>query len=441
MIKDMKMTIYQISTRGIVGFVMASFLSSAHAEAPDADEMWKIIQQQQKVIEQLQQKLEQTDKKVEVAEQKVEETAQEVEAAADAIETAASSTSGGWWEKTSIGGYGELHYNNLSDDNDTVGGDDSVDRVDFHRFVLYFSHQFNDQVRFFSEFELEHALAGEGQPGEVELEQAWVEVDFNDNHRVRAGLDILPIGIVSYTHEPNTFYGVERNRVEAEIIPSTWWEAGINFRGEVAPGWNYDLVAHGGLLSPTTGSSTLRPRSGRSKVANADDQDIAYTGRLLYTGVPGLELGVSAQYQADMTGTADAFEVDATLLETHIDYKHNSGFGLRALYARWDIDAPTGITFTQDSLDGFYIEPAYRFKAPGFIPGEIGIFTRYSEWDERGQGNVPNGTYVQFESWNVGMNWWPHNQVAFKVDYQNESGDSRADAVKDGLNLGLGFQF
>jgi hypothetical protein len=429
-----------LQTLGLIAGFM--FITSVQAEAPDAEEMWKIIQQQQKVIEQLQQKLEQTEQKVEVAEQKVEATAQEVEAAADAIETAqASSTGSSWFDKTSVGGYGELHYNNLSDDNATVGGDDALDRVDFHRFVLYFGHEFNDDIRFFSEFELEHALAGEGQTGEVELEQAWLEMDINDNHRFRAGVDILPIGIINTTHEPNTFYGVERNKVETEIIPVTWWEAGAGFNGEVAPGWNYHVVAHGGLLSPTTGSSTLRPRSGRGKVANADNQDIAFTGQLRYTGIPGLEVGLSGQYQADMTGTADAFEVDATLFEGHVDYKHNSGFGLRALYARWDIDAPTGVTFTQDNIDGWYIEPAYRFKAPGVIPGELGFFTRYAEWDERGQGTVPNGTYVQFESWNVGMNWWPHKNVAFKVDYQNESGDSRADAIRDGINLGLGYQF
>ncbi|GJM04963.1 MAG: hypothetical protein DHS20C09_09540 [marine bacterium B5-7] len=428
------------------GFIMllanTFFFSLAHAETPGADEMWKIIQQQQKIIEQLQQKLEKTEQKVEVAEQKVEATAQEVEAAAEAIEVAQTSSNGSsWFDRTSIGGYGELHYNNLSDDNDTVGGNDALDRVDFHRFVLYFGHEFTDNIRFFSEFELEHSLAGESQVGEVELEQAWIEMDINDHHRFRAGVDILPVGIINSTHEPNTFYGVERNRIESEIIPATWWEAGIGLNGEVAPGWNYDLVTHGGLLSPTTGSSTLRPRSGRSKVAQADNQDIAVTGRIRYTGMPGLEVALSGQYQADMTGTADAFDVDATLFEGHVDYKHSSGLGVRALYARWDIDAPAGITYMQNDIDGWYIEPAYRFKGPGFISGDMGIFARYSEWDERGQGTVPNGTYVQFDSWNVGLNWWPHKNVVFKVDYQNESGDNRADAIRDGINLGMGYQF
>jgi hypothetical protein len=435
--KSLLITIPGILTLGFLTGIQPGF-----AEPPSMEEMWEIIQQQQQVIAELKARLDDTDQRVAVNEEKTEETAEEVEAAAEAFETVQASTRGSSWaDRTSVGGYGELHYNNLSDDNDTVAGDNSLDQVDFHRFVLYFGHEFTDNIRFFSELELEHALSGDGKSGEIELEQAWIEMDINDRHRFRAGVDILPIGIINVTHEPTTFYGVERNKVETEIIPATWWEAGLGFNGEIAPGWNYDIVAHGGLLSPTTGSSTLRPRSGRSKVSKAEDQDIAFTGRLRYTGMPGLEVGLSGQYQSDMTGTADSFDVDATLFEGHIDYKHASGFGLRALYSRWDIDAPSGITYTQNNIDGWYVEPAYRFKAPGFIPGEIGVFTRYAEWDARGEGNVPDGTYVQYESWNVGTNWWPHSDVAFKFDYQNESGDNRAKVIHDGFNLGLAYQF
>lgn len=431
-----------ITIPGILTLGFLTGIQPGFAEPPSMEEMWEIIQQQQQVIAELKARLDDTDQRVAVNEEKTEETAEEVEAAAEAFETVQASTRGSSWaDRTSVGGYGELHYNNLSDDNDTVAGDNSLDQVDFHRFVLYFGHEFTDNIRFFSELELEHALSGDGKSGEIELEQAWIEMDINDRHRFRAGVDILPIGIINVTHEPTTFYGVERNKVETEIIPATWWEAGLGFNGEIAPGWNYDIVAHGGLLSPTTGSSTLRPRSGRSKVSKAEDQDIAFTGRLRYTGMPGLEVGLSGQYQSDMTGTADSFDVDATLFEGHIDYKHASGFGLRALYSRWDIDAPSGITYTQNNIDGWYVEPAYRFKAPGFIPGEIGVFTRYAEWDARGEGNVPDGTYVQYESWNVGTNWWPHSDVAFKFDYQNESGDNRAKVIHDGFNLGLAYQF
>lgn len=398
---------------GIV--ISITSVSSVYADVPNAEEMWKIIQQQQKVIEQLQQKLEQTEQKVEVAEQKVEETAQEVEAAAEAIETVqVSSTGSSWFDKTSVGGYGELHYNSQ----------DGNDKIDFHRFVLYFGHEFTDRIRFFSELELEHALAGEGKTGEVELEQAWIEMDINDSHRIRAGLDIIPVGMVSYTHEPNTFYGVERPEVETRIIPSTWWEAGIGLNGELAPGWNYDVVLHSGL------STTSNIRSGRQKVANANADHPATTARLRYTGVPGLEVSGSFQYQSDITAGVTATDNSATLFEGHIDYKHNSGFGLRALYAQWDLDNQLSIV-GDDTQNGYYIEPAYRFPV-SFIPGEMGIFARWSELDY--------GSTKEEERIGLGFNYWPVQQVAFKFDYTNID-DVDANTTTNTLNLGLGYQF
>ncbi|HKK15692.1 MAG TPA: hypothetical protein VJ981_03230, partial [Gammaproteobacteria bacterium] len=414
--------------RFLLVLILATSGMNVMADTPTAEEMWEIIQQQQQTIEELKGELAKTGEKAAAAESKAEAANRNVEAAADAIEEAGSAAGGGrsWTDKTTIGGYGELHYNNLDDENDAIGGNDNVDRVDFHRFVLYFGHEFTDRLRLFTELELEHALAGEGQPGEVELEQAWIEMDLTQTHRARAGLDILPIGIINPTHEPNTFYGVERNRVESEIIPATWWEAGAGFNGEVAPGWNYDLFAHSGLAVPTTGGSAFRPRSGRLKVANADDQDIAFTGRLRYTGMPGLEVGIAGQYQNDITGTADSLDIQATLLEGHIDYRHASGFGLRALYARWDMDdGPAGIgpqAFNADTLDGWYVEPAYRFQLPGDMWGEAGVFGRYENWDER--NNIGGShRFEEFSRWVAGINWWPHENVVLKFDYQDEDAD------------------
>lgn len=423
---------------------------SAHAEPPSQEEMWRIIQEQQKVIDDLKARLEKTDEKVQSAEQQVADTRQEMEAATEAMAVAqeTSSSGGSWADKTTMGGYGELHYNSLEDQNVNDGtGDDDADRIDFHRFVLFLAHEFNEDIRFFSELEVEHALAGEGQPGEVELEQAWIEMDINDRHRVRAGLDLIPVGIINQVHEPDTFYGVERNRVESEIIPSTWWEAGISLIGEIAPGWNYDVVLHSGLSAPNSGGSAFRPRSGRLKVANADDTDLATTARLRYTGIAGLEVGVSGQYQRDFTGAGDLFDIPATLFEGHVDYKHSSGLGIRALYARWDLDDDNvpfpgaGVDAVDaDSLVGWYVEPAYRFKAPFSIWGDMGVFVRYSQWDERNQIGGAH-RFEQFSQVTTGLNWWPHENVVFKVDYQDEDADGPVDRVLDGINLGVGYQF
>src|SRR3989304_8753479 len=235
--------------------------SVSTAATPSVEELWGIIQQQQVTIDSLQERLAKTDKQVADTAEAVAETADVVDeviqqtTAAPQVETGARPQSYGarfarglrGGGRTVLGGYCEQAFNNLDDVNDTIGGDDSLERTDYHRFVLYLGHNFTDDLRFFSELEVEHSLTGSGAPGEVELEQAWLEYDVNNEHRIRAGLDILPIGLLNPTHEPNTFFGVERNRVETEIIPSTWWEAGIGANGGIGPAWNYDLVMHTGL--------------------------------------------------------------------------------------------------------------------------------------------------------------------------------------------------
>ncbi|PCI18822.1 MAG: porin, partial [Piscirickettsiaceae bacterium] len=222
---------------------------------------------------------------------------QKSDAAVAASEAIADSASGikklaNWADKTALGGYGELHYNNLSG----KGGASDKDEVDFHRFVLFFGHEFNDNIRFFSELELEHSISGDGKNGEVELEQAFIDFDLNENHTARAGLFLLPVGIINETHEPPTFYGTERNPIEKNIVPATWWAAGAGAHGQLGAGFSYDAYVHSGLAVP----SSFKIRSGRQKVSKAKANDLAATGRLKYTGIPGLELAISAQYQQNM---------------------------------------------------------------------------------------------------------------------------------------------
>ncbi len=422
-----------IRSAQVLGTVLGLASGYVHA-APSPEEMWKIIQQQQKTIEELQTKLESTQESVRVTQKKVKSAEQKVEATADAIETRPAAAS--WADRTRVGGYGELHYNNL--DNDFTGT--KTDEVDFHRFVLYFGHDFTDRFRFFSELELEHAVSGEGQNGEVELEQAWVEFDVFDSQRVRAGLDLIPVGILNLTHEPPTFFGVERNPVETNIIPTTWWEAGLEAMGEIAPGWNYDLMLSSGLDTPTTGSDAFLIREGRQKVSEALADDGAVTGRIRYTGYPGLELGFTGQYQADLT--QGALGIDATLFEGHVDFR-KGGWGLRALAAGWNLDdGPAGLgpksgpSPGRNEQWGWYIEPSYRFDLPGWLPGELGIFARYNQWNNNAGADLD----TEKEQVNAGFNYWPHPDIVFKFDVQEQFGEDDAND-NDGFNLGVGYQF
>ncbi|NVJ60694.1 MAG: porin [Gammaproteobacteria bacterium] len=363
--------------------------SAQAAEQPTTEELKKALEEQAKKIEQLEAKLNTTIEAMEA--------------------TPTSNTN----SRTNIGGYGELHYNNFGTQED----------IDFHRFVLFISHKFNERLRFFSELEVEHSYSGEGKPGAVELEQAYVEYDVNNSTTLKSGLFLVPVGLLNETHEPDTFYGVERNPIEKNVIPTTWWEAGASASFRFGEGLTLDFAAHSGLEVDV---ADFDIRGGRQKVAKANADAFAYTTRLKYTGVPGLEVAAVIQHQDDITqGIADA---SAQLFETHVAYQ-SGAFGLKALYAQWDIDSELADNLGKDKQNGYFVEPSYKLSE------EIGFFARYSVWDnEAGSASIVDTENRQV---NVGVNYWLHPNVVFKFDTENRLGAQDG----SGYNVGFGYQF
>ena len=403
--------------------VAASSAGLAQDAAPTPEEMWRIIQEQQAVIEELRAEVEATREQVAETDEKVEATGELVEST-----LADGADSGGWWSNTQIGGYGEVHYN---------AGE--VDKVDVHRLVLFLGHDFSDTVRFAGELEVEHALAGEGKPGEVEVEQAFIEYDFAANAAARAGVFLIPVGLLNETHEPPTYYGVERNYVENKIIPTTWWEAGVGLAGQLGNGLSYDVSMHSGLA--VKDGDDWQIRGGRKKVANAPAKSPAYTARLRWTGMPGVEVGGTVQYQSDVTQdgyvthntrrTDGVSGVSATLMEGHVDVRRGM-FGLRALVASWTLDGDAPAAVGKDEQWGYFIEPAFRFDAGGM---EVGLFARYTMYDQQAGDDADSENTI----YNFGTNIWLHEDVVLKLDYEMFQKDGADD--KNTFHAGVGFQF
>lgn len=413
--------------------VASTLASNANSQTPSNEEMWQLIQQQQEQIKQQQQELDalksdasQRDEKIDVTEQRLDQTA-------DAVDQVVSSGEGSWANRTSVGGYAELHYNNWDNKGDTGSSKDKKE-IDFHRFVLFVSHEFNERTRFFSELELEHSIAGDGKSGEIELEQAYIEHDYLDHHRFKAGLFLIPVGILNETHEPNTFYGVERNNVEKNIIPTTWWEGGLALSGEFSSGFSYDAAVHSGLfLNAEDGDFKIR--DGRQKVSKAKADALAGTARIKYTGIRGLELGLTGQYQEDLYQDTLDSAIPARLVEAHAVYQV-SGFELRGLYARWDIDgAINNIAEGADVQSGWYIEPGWRLSE------RWGVFARYSNWDNQAGSNSGAAEDSGMAETNIGVNYWLLPNVVFKFDVQDQSPQKDGATELDGFNLGVGWSF
>jgi len=352
-------------------------------------------------------------------------TEQQVAATHEQVEKVASKPTSGlasWAEKTRIGGYGEMHYNNLNG----KGGASDKDEIDFHRFVLFLGHTFNERTRFFSELEVEHSIAGEGQNGEIELEQAYIEHDFTLNHRGKAGLFLLPVGIMNENHEPPAFYGVERNSVEKDIIPATWWAGGAALSGQLGDSFSYDLAVHEGLA--TTAANSYKPRDGRQKTSESRAKNLATTARLKWTGLPGIEIAGSIQYQSDITQSLDATAGSANLYELHGIFSKGP-FTVKALYAQWNLDGSGPAAIGADKQNGWYVEPSYKLSE------QWGIFARYSLWDNKAGDNVGS----QKKQVDTGVSWKPHPDVVLKADYQKQDNDDGKN--QNGFNLGVGYQF
>jgi uncharacterized coiled-coil protein SlyX len=414
----MKFNSKSLATMAALALVFSLGIPTSQAQVSNAELLEK--------LESMQQQIDELKRQLAENEEKTNETDAKVEAVAEVMESATPQVAKA--SRTTIGGYGELHYNNLNARDPAR----DVEMIDLHRFVLFFGHEFNDRTRFYSEVEVEHAFvadSGGDTPGEVEIEQAFVEFDLRQDLYAKAGVFLIPVGILNETHEPPTFYGVERNDVENIIVPSTWWEGGAGMNGRFGSGWNWDVAYTSGLQMPTTGGSAFRVRSGRQKVAEATASDGALTGRLRYLGIPGLQAAVTVQYQFDPSQASDDGLDSGTLIEAHVDYQRN-GFGLRALYARWDFKGDAVEAAGADVQTGWYIEPSYRLN------DQIGFYTRYEDIDAARSQD-------KFNQWEVGLNWWLAKNVVIKLDYRDRSHDLDSQSGRDftGIDLGVGYSF
>lgn len=357
--------------------------------------------------------------KIQQLEKRIAELENSLNTVADAVESTNANQRS---SKVHIGGYGELHYNNLD-----VNGSDHQE-LDLHRIVFFIGYDFNDKIRLVTETEIEHAIAGDGKRGEVEIEQAYVEIDLKENMHFRSGMMLMPIGIINETHEPNTFYGVERPIIESTIIPSTWYVTGASFNHQFNNGFSYDLLITEGLKTadPTAdpNADPFNLKGGKQKGSKAAAYDLATTARIVYRGIAGFEAAAYLQYQPDLDQSAEISYADsATLAGGHVIYQWNK-LTAKALYTRWDLDGDAAANAGKAVQDGGYLEAGWKANR------QWGVFVRQSTWSQ--QQDI-NATQTDF-----GVNYTPIDNVVFKVDYQIQNDDA-GDAK--GFNLGVGYQF
>ena len=327
---------------------------------------------------------------------------------------------------SAFGGYGELTLNVPSN---------APGVVDLRRLVLFFGHNFTERIRFYSEFEVEHAVASSTDQGEAEIEQAYLDGLLTRRINLRGGLILMPMGIVNVYHEPPSFNGVDRPDVDQFVIPSTWREPGFGIFGEIAEGLRYQLYFMNGFnANGFTAEAAVREGHQEAQLARAGDYGAI--ARVDYEPMLGTVIGASA-YGASSgnTLTSSVGKVPVGLFDIDARF-HKKGFSARAEFAllllgdaaKLNQALASGTPEQQaagpvaSQSRGGYAEVGYdmlRWLVPS-SDHAVNLFTRFDYADT--QAVVPAGLARRLEfrrySQMVGVVYKPIPQIALKIDYR-----------------------
>lgn len=358
----------------------------------------------------------------------------------------------------SIGGYGEMLYENFSAEREDGTASGAADRLDAVRAIVYVGYKFNDNVLFNSEIEFEHASTD--QTGSVSLEFAYLDFLLTNAFNVRMGLLLMPMGFLNELHEAPIFLGTTRPEVERQIIPSTWRELGAGVFGEThGIAYRAYLVngfdAVGGGSSDAAGFGAAGLRGGRQKGSQTVAEEFAVVGRADYVGQLGLTVGTSVylgnsgQNRDDPLSPGARIDGRTLIWEGHAQYKAR-GFDLRGLLAFADVDdaasinAAKGLTGSASigsRLVGGYLQAGYDVLRKVDTSHELLPYIRYERFNT--QDAVPAGFSADPANnrtiVSLGVAWRPITNVIVKSDYQIHSND--ADTGVNQFNLSMGYLF
>ncbi len=368
---------------------------------------------------------------------------------------------------TVVGGYGEFNANFV--DNNATNHWDGTATV--RRMVLFVAHNFNAQFRSYVEFEWENALACATCAGSVDVEQAFIDwLLVGNDFALRAGLVLMPVGIVNQWHEPPLFHGVERPDVDRLIIPTTWSELGIGVFGAPMNGLlRYEaylttapdpISASGAFKLGDTGfgsSSTagsLSPANGGALVARLEAEPLLglVAGASLYGALAGGNIRAfdAAHNPRGLDIPVVGYVLDARLrqwgfegrLEWADFYFPDAGRLMLSYSANGSLLFPDPAVPLPEHIYGGYIEGAYDVLHPLHrTRQQLLPFVRLETLDN--QAKVPSG-FVREASHRVneitaGVSYRPIQQVVFKADMQVRWLGTGAQNFQ--LDLGTGFMF
>jgi hypothetical protein len=354
----------------------------------------------------------------------------------------------------SIGGYGEILYQNFAGKLQDGTFAPQNNQIDSLRAVFYVGYHFNDWIVFNSEVEFEHSGFSDAHPeGESIVEFAYLDFLLRKELNVRAGQLLLPMGFINEMHEPPAVLSTARPFVEREggIIPTTWHENGVGLHGELPGNLNYRLYLVNGLNAANFKAGGIS--DGRQDGNKANAERFALTGRLDWHPVLGSTLGFSfyranSVFESPHEAPIGPTTIPTQLTDVHAEYRAQ-GWQFRALYAR-TILGQREIESLGSAVDAYavgtkqwggYLEAGFDLLSHS---GSRQALIPFLRWERLNlQAQVARGVLADPVNdqtvHTVGVSWKPIPQVVVKTDFSQIRNGARTG--RNQWDLALGYEF
>lgn len=335
-------------------------------------------------------------------------------------------------EGLSVGGYGEFLYTQRSGNSDVF---------DAQRAILYFGYRFDENWLFNSEIEFEHGSTSTSSGtttsgGSASVEFSYLEYLHSDSLNFRAGLLLVPMGLINEMHEPTTYLAASRPLTEQRILPTTWRENGAGAHGKLGD-FEYSAYAITSLNGEKFSKSGVR--GGRQKGNRAAADDFAFVGRLDWEACDCLTIGASVFFgdtghDGIDTKGKDVPDMQTTILEVHAELRAG-GLVVRGLYATADIHDTEVFNANTDAnvakrMTGYYGEIGYDLMTK-LAPTSGQALLPFVRWESINTQDTMAAGFtadpMQDETvLTFGLHYRPIDNVVIKADFQSyDKGDDR----------------
>ncbi len=349
-------------------------------------------------------------------------------------------------DRITIGGYGDFQFRQSSISERADGG--GTPTFQNTRLVLSIAAVLAEKQNIIFNSEIEYEFGSR----EIDVEQAYVEWKARPEFGFRGGIIVPAIGRFNTFHDSYLNLTTIRPLINQFIIPSAYRDAGVGIRGRFKlphkMKFSYEADLVNGMQGvnadgePTPFSRLL----GQSSAAEpglvafqAERRRKAMVGRVGFSPIPGLEVGVSG-YNGHFNEQGSPPQ-SVTILFIDGSYRRGS-LVINGEYGRSNIvggiprkspappainlNAPQTIAALAEFVaqrspgqDGFYLEGTYRFSAPiakkKLDEGAyVAPVARYEVM--RLDRTIPD-FYLNRSRTTIGLNLAPSSTVIFKLNY------------------------